>query len=279
MVLAAEINARWPRRDRASDGTIGDAAHASRSSDHNPWLKKGGLGIVRARDVDKDGVDAAWIVEHLRKLGAARDPRLWPGGYIIFNRRITSPDFTRWNVYRGANPHTMHFHVSFSTDISQRGFDSTAGWGIHGAPAPGHVAVPQPIVPPAPTPRRLHQEDTEMFIHTPEPAPGAASRQWPRKRFYYGFDPTGGWGGRGIIRVNFGPRGGVVHLARWWQRNPDWDENNRNRMHFWDHPLTPGGHEFAIAEDWQMNLRTAASGIEFDLAAPDGVHIFTVYEK
>lgn len=146
MQLIAEINARWPRRDRASDGTIGDAAHATRTSDHNPWVKKGGLGVVRARDIDKDGIDAAWLAEYLRQLGARRDPRLWPAGYIIFNRRITAPDFSRWNTYRGSNPHTAHVHVSFSTDMSTRGFDSTAGWGIHGAPAPG-PAVTQPAAP------------------------------------------------------------------------------------------------------------------------------------
>lgn len=145
MVLIGEINARWPRRDRASDGTIGDAAHATRSSDHNPWLVKSGQGIVRARDVDKDGIDAPWLVEHLRQLGARGDPRLRPGGYIIFNRRITSPDFSRWNAYNGSNPHTMHFHVSFSTDTGPAGFDSTAGWGItNAAPAPSPAAPPQP---------------------------------------------------------------------------------------------------------------------------------------
>lgn len=147
MALIAEINARWPRRDKASDGTIGDAAHATRSSDHNPWLVKGGQGIVRARDVDKDGVDAPWLVEHLRQLGQRGDPRLRPGGYIIFNRRITSPDFTRWNAYNGSNPHDKHFHVSFSTDTGPAGFDSTAGWGItHAATAPAPDAVaPQPV--------------------------------------------------------------------------------------------------------------------------------------
>lgn len=143
MVLVAEINARWPKRDRSSDGTIGDAAHATRSSDHNPFVVKNGIGIVRARDVDKDGIDAPWLVEHLRQLGARGDPRLRPGGYIIFNRRITSPDFSRWNAYNGSNPHTMHFHVSFSTDTGPAGFDSTAGWGITNA-APAPTPAPQP---------------------------------------------------------------------------------------------------------------------------------------
>lgn len=137
VTLVNEINARWPKRDKASDGTIGDAAHASRDSDHNPWVIVNGQGVVRARDVDKDGIDAAWIVEELRKKGAAGDPRLAGGGYIIFNRRITSPDFKTWKVYTGSNPHDKHFHVSFS--LNRAGFDSKLPWNL-GVPAPAKPA-------------------------------------------------------------------------------------------------------------------------------------------
>lgn len=161
MVLVAEVNARWPRRDKSSDGTIGDAAHAARTSDHNPWLSKGGQGIVRARDVDKDGIDAPWIVEHLRQLGARRDPRLWPNGYVIFNRRITRPDFSGWAVYRGSNPHDKHFHVSFSTDASPSGFDSTAPWGIASPVTAAARPAASSSAPAQPAPQV--PEDTEMI--------------------------------------------------------------------------------------------------------------------
>ena len=134
VALIGEINAKWPGRDRASDGTIGDASHATRSSDHNPWVIVAGQGVVRARDIDKDGIDANWLAEHLRQLGAKGDPRLAGGGYVIFNRRITNPDFRSWRVYIGSNPHTAHLHVSFSRNAS--GFDSPAGWGIAAAATP-----------------------------------------------------------------------------------------------------------------------------------------------
>jgi len=137
VTLVNEINAINPKRDKASDGTIGDAAHATRNSDHNPWVVVDGQGVVRARDVDKDGIDAAGIVEKLRQMGAAGDPRLAGGGYIIFNRRITSPDFKTWRAYTGSNPHDKHFHVSFS--LNRAGFDSKAAWNL-GAP----VAPPAP---------------------------------------------------------------------------------------------------------------------------------------
>ncbi len=139
LVLVEEVNARWPRRDKASDGTIGDAAHATRTSDHNPWVTVAGTGVVRARDIDKDGIDAAWLAEHLRQLGAKGDPRLAGGGYIIFNRRITKPDFSGWRVYTGSNPHTAHLHVSFARDAA--GFDSSASWGIATAGAKAGAAA------------------------------------------------------------------------------------------------------------------------------------------
>jgi hypothetical protein len=135
LALVKEINERWPNRDKASDGTIGDAEHATRTSDHNPHVVVAGVGVVRARDIDKDGIDALWLAEHLRKLGAAGDHRLTGGGYVIFNRRITLPDFSGWKDYQGVNSHASHIHVSFSRN--QAGFDSTAGWGIVGVtPAP-----------------------------------------------------------------------------------------------------------------------------------------------
>jgi hypothetical protein len=132
--LVSAINAKYPGRDKASDGTIGDAAHATRDSDHNPWVKDShGQPVVRARDVDKDGVDAAWIVEQLRLLGQRGDRRLRNQGYVIFNRRITNADFSGWHVYTGINPHDHHFHVSFSLD--EAGYDDQSGWDfLGGAP-------------------------------------------------------------------------------------------------------------------------------------------------
>jgi hypothetical protein len=134
--LRAGVNAKWPNRDKRSDGTIGNAEHASRSSDHNPWVIVGGQGVVRAFDCDVDGIDAGWLAEQLRLAGRAGDYRLTGGGYVIFNRRITASDFSGWRNYTGSNAHTSHVHVSFSRN--QAGFDDPAPWRfLGGIAAPG----------------------------------------------------------------------------------------------------------------------------------------------
>lgn len=103
--LLAQLNQLAPNRDKSSDGSIGDAAHASRDSDHNPWY---GPGIVTARDFTHDpadGLDCQWLADTLVRSG---DPRI---KYIIWNRRIWQSN-TGWKPYNGPNPHTKHLHLS-----------------------------------------------------------------------------------------------------------------------------------------------------------------------
>lgn len=139
-VLLKEVNKRWPGRSKASDGSIGDAAHAARTSDHNPWVKDpDGTGVVRARDFTADGIDARWFAEHIRALGALGDKRLQPTGYVIFDRRIagagSSSSRWKWRPYTGTNAHKKHAHVSATQTPGEAGFDSTATWGIDGSHA------------------------------------------------------------------------------------------------------------------------------------------------
>ncbi|HEY9267169.1 MAG TPA: hypothetical protein VIQ11_21460 [Mycobacterium sp.] len=114
VALRTEINRRWPNRDKASDGALGDASHQARVSDHNPDYSAG--GVVRAIDVDKDGIDVAELLAAL-----TRDPRI---EYVIWNRRMlrsyakTIGGHTykawEWAPYGGPglDPHTGHVHVS-----------------------------------------------------------------------------------------------------------------------------------------------------------------------
>jgi hypothetical protein len=124
------VNTRWPNRSKISDGTIGDAAHASRNSDHNPWVKDShGVGVVRAFDCTAIGIDPTAYAEHIRALGKAGDPRLVGGGYVIWYLHIASEKGNwAWRKYTGPNGHTHHIHVSVSRNPA--GYDSTASWGI-----------------------------------------------------------------------------------------------------------------------------------------------------
>lgn len=94
----------WPNRNRASDGTLGDAAHQARASDHNT-----GLAIDITHD-PASGCDAGAIARI-----ALTDPRT---AYVIFDRRIANPsiDGGAWREYSGSNPHTRHVHISIRKD-------------------------------------------------------------------------------------------------------------------------------------------------------------------
>lgn len=133
-VLLGEINAAAPMRSKVSDGSIGDAAHASRSSDHNPWVIFGGQGIVRARDFTHDpagGLDCEELATALAALIAVGGhPALRSGAYVIWNRHIFSFDRRNegWRPYTGTNPHDHHCHVSVSLDPA--GFDSLLPWHV-----------------------------------------------------------------------------------------------------------------------------------------------------
>lgn len=121
--LRDEINKRWPKRSKASDGWIGDASHQARPSDHNPdWNAPGKQrGIVRAIDVTSKDIDASDVIRELMQ-----DPRTW---YIIHKGRIRSRTYGFANrIYTGSNRHDHHIHVSV-LHTERAGF-SQAAWGI-----------------------------------------------------------------------------------------------------------------------------------------------------
>lgn len=136
--LLHEVNGRWPSRSRASDGTIGDAAHARSTSDHNPWVKdRHGVGVVTAVDIttwaEPDVPDlAAFIVARLVQ---RRDPRV---KYLIHNRTMwrsyARPGIPPWSPapYNGSNPHTSHLHVSVLPEEDR--YDDASSWGVFPPP-------------------------------------------------------------------------------------------------------------------------------------------------
>lgn len=135
--LHQQLNALAPNRSRASDGSIGDALHVTRSSDHNPWLVLNGQPLVTARDWTNDpagGLGCGDLGEALRR---AKDSRV---KYVIWNRRIMSgaggPSPWLWRAYHGANPHTAHLHLSVVADQRCRDGSPWMLPGMSDTPAP-----------------------------------------------------------------------------------------------------------------------------------------------
>lgn len=139
--LLREVNEAHPYRKKMSDGTIGDAKHATRSSDHNPWVKdRNGVGVVTAVDIDDNGGSLDYLAELFRSLGKAGDKRI---KYVICNGRIASEKADwAWRKYNGPNGHFKHCHLSVSTD--PRFYDSRAGWGVQEKNRPIARTLPAP---------------------------------------------------------------------------------------------------------------------------------------
>jgi len=126
VTLRAQVNKRWESRDKASDGWIGDRAHAARGSksDHNPDVK----GWVHALDIDADLLGpgrrarsrkiaqelADQLIEYARSGEPGSDRLL----YVVYNNHIASGTYSKqyWTWRAGSWGHEHHIHVSF-TDL------------------------------------------------------------------------------------------------------------------------------------------------------------------
>jgi hypothetical protein len=134
--LREQVDALYPGRSKAADGTIGDAAHQKRSSDHNPRSVPalGPVPAVLAEDITHDpaaGCNTYALAEQIR---LSRDARV---SYVISDRRITGPSHGwEWAPYDGTDPHTGHMHVSV---VATAAADSTADWHLTGGPAMGNA--------------------------------------------------------------------------------------------------------------------------------------------
>lgn len=130
--LLGQVNTMAPNRSTASDGTIGDPAHAARASRHNPNR----FDVVTALDITHDPGDNCHIHEIADHIRRHPHPQL---AYIISNRRIASGSSApwTWRAYHGSNPHSLHAHfaVGVGPDSDPRPpYDSKLPWNLPGAP-------------------------------------------------------------------------------------------------------------------------------------------------
>jgi hypothetical protein len=118
VTLRNQVNKRWPKRDKRSDGWIGDKAHAGRQSDHNPDAR----GLVHALDIDadldpKDPGAAQRLANQIVAYAASGIPGSNRIKYVTFNNAVASGTYANsmWTWRKGNYGHEHHIHVSFST--------------------------------------------------------------------------------------------------------------------------------------------------------------------
>lgn len=134
--LTAQVRAAAPRAvppatPAVAWGTIGDLAHQSGTSDHNPavYPALGPTPVVCAHDFPHApalGLDGHAFTEALRQ---SRDRRI---AYVIFDGRIFSSTVRpwEWRPYSGSDQHRDHWHVSV---VHTAAADSTDPWRMPGA--------------------------------------------------------------------------------------------------------------------------------------------------
>lgn len=122
VTLRAQIDKRFPKRDKRSDGWIPDKAHQARVSDHNPTPD----GWVHALDIDADfgkPGDAQLLADQLIAYAASGLPGSDRIKYVVFNDRVASGTYskTRWKWRGRGYGHFDHIHVSFMRTAEQDG--------------------------------------------------------------------------------------------------------------------------------------------------------------
>lgn len=147
--MVDEANMLAPRRSKASDGSIGDAAHRARTSQHNPD-ESGRVDWVDAIDLTHDPKGGWDAHRRARDVAARRDPRI---RYIISAGEIWQPGIG-WSGYGGENKHHGHAHFSVRADGRQ---DLSRWW-------PASWLTPPPFRGTAPPPRPSRRPRMARFM-------------------------------------------------------------------------------------------------------------------
>ena len=126
VTLRDQVDARWPKRDKRSDGWIGDAAHSNRASFHNAKN-----GVVFAIDIDENFGIGKW-----RRGGAAKrfgnellaySRSTLPGHdrvlHVVYEDKVASGTYkATWWKWRGKGyAHFQHIHITFTEAAVKNG--------------------------------------------------------------------------------------------------------------------------------------------------------------
>ena len=127
VTLRDQINRRWPKRDKRTDGWIADRAHSLRISDHNPNK----AGVVHAIDIDenmgkgrnRNGRTAKRLANQLLEYASSGLPGAKRLKYVVYENRIASGTYrkTFWSWRHGNWGHEAHIHVSFTSAADRDG--------------------------------------------------------------------------------------------------------------------------------------------------------------
>ena len=132
VTLRDQLNQRFPKRDKRSDGWIGDAAHQAnvgwgtngKGSYHNPDPN----GIVHAIDVDEnmgsgEGRKGATAKEFAEQLATyCREGK--DGGriaHIVYEGQVASATANNWHFRGSGYGHFQHIHISFTNKADKDG--------------------------------------------------------------------------------------------------------------------------------------------------------------
>lgn len=112
--LFASFDALWPARDRRTDGWY-RAPRNGKSVGHNPGLH----GYSHAIDVDKDGINPMWVINHITR----RSDVMY---YIIWDVRVWSTstgwDGHRYHIPPGGSDHKDHMHIEIRQNSTAESF-------------------------------------------------------------------------------------------------------------------------------------------------------------
>lgn len=151
--LRKQINAEYPKRKKTSDGTIGDARHRAKKSDHNPNSK----GVVCAWDITEDPVNGPNLT--VLNLYLMKDPRLH---YTIYERKIYNPSIQSGKA-RPAKGHEAHMHVSVRQVAKL--YDDPSPWKIKAEAMPSKTTSAPKPAPATPTPTKTALYDPMRAVN------------------------------------------------------------------------------------------------------------------